>query len=519
MMKRILKRPSVTVLASAFVIAVCASLLVLDGLRSWDALHLRLQDMESATGKLTFAVAHHADNAFKAADVAVTGMVERVEHDGTNPVALQRLHDVLQVTTSQLPQINGLFVYDEHGNWLADSQPTLLSGLNNADRAYFIFHRTHPDRDLYIGAPVISRSTNKWIIPVSRRIDHADGSFAGVALATVDVDYFNDFYESLDLGHDGAMALITDGGIMLIHRPFNQRYIGKNVSTSVLYQGYLLSNASKDKLFKFEQDGTTRWTSYHSLENYPMFVAAGFSKEDLLAEWRRNTILQSGGTLLLALLLALFGVRLINQIKLRVQAQVELIQARDALEILNRKLEKLAMQDGLTLLANRRHFDITLAREFSRATRNGTMLALVMIDIDFFKQFNDLYGHPAGDDCLRAVSRAIKTQTPGRPGDLAARYGGEEMAIVLPETDLAGAMVVAQRIRDAIYELEIPHRGSPIGIVTISAGVDALIPQQKVHTPETLIKKADKALYLAKSTGRDRVCSNRDANHEMRVPH
>jgi len=519
MLNRILKRPSITVLASVFVIAVCASLLVLNGLRNWDALNLRLQDMEAATGKLTFAAAYHADNAFKAADVAVTGMVERVEHDGTSPDALNRLHQVLQVTTAQLPQINGLFIYDEHGNWLTNSQPTLLSGFNNADRAYFIFHSTHSDRGLHIGAPIISRSTNKWIIPVSRRIDHPDGSFAGIALATLNVDYFTVFYESLDLGHDGAMALITNDGTMLIHRPFNQRYIGKDISTSVLYQAYLSQDTRDGKLFELEQDGTARWTSYHRLEDYPLFVAAGFAKQDLLAEWRRSTLLQSGGTLLLTLLLALFGWRLIQQIKLRVQTEAELTQARDALEILNHKLEKLAMQDGLTLLANRRHFDLTLAREFGRATRNGTMLALIMIDIDFFKQFNDLYGHPAGDDCLRAVSRAIKTQTPGRPGDLAARYGGEEMAIVLPETDLAGGMVVAQRICDALHELEIPHRNSPAGMVTISAGVDAFIPLRGIHTPEMLIQNADKALYTAKSTGRDRVCSSRDSNHDNRKPH
>jgi diguanylate cyclase (GGDEF)-like protein len=511
MSQKKLKRPSVTLLASVFVIAVCVSLLVLDGLRSWDALNLRLQEMESATGKLTFAVAQHADNTFKAADLAVTGIVERVEHDGASSTALHRLHQVMQVTASQLPQIDTLIACDEHGTWLASSGSALPGGPNLADRAYFLFHQTHPDRELHISAPVISRFTHKWVVPVSRRINHPDGSFGGVALATLDVDYFNTFYQSLDLGHDGAMALITDEGVMLVHRPFNQRYIGKNISTSVLYQSYLASDTSKGKVFKFEQDGTTRWTSYHSLDNYPLFVAAGFAKQDLLADWRRSTIVQLAGTLLLALLLALFGARLIRQIKLRVEAEAELTRARDTLEILNRKLEKLAMQDGLTLLANRRHFDITLAREFSRATRQGSSLALVMIDIDFFKQFNDLYGHPAGDDCLRNVSRAIKSHSPGRPGDLAARYGGEEMAIILPETDLAGAMVVAQRLLNAIHELEIPHRGSPSGTLTISAGVDALIPLREVHSPETLIQNADKALYMAKTTGRDRVCSSRDS--------
>jgi len=222
-------------------------------------------------------------------------------------------------------------------------------------------------------------------------------------------------------------------------------------------------------------------------------------------------LLQATAPFLLVLLLAYFGRRLVRQAHLRESAEAELMRARDALEVLNQKLEKQAMQDGLTGLANRRHFDQMLAREYGRAARNGRWLALIMIDIDFFKQYNDLYGHPAGDECLRVVSRAIRDETPSRPGDLAARYGGEEMVILLPETDLAGALVVAQRIRNAIHELDLLHGGSSIGIVTVSAGVDALIPQRDVNTPESLLLNADKALYVAKSCGRDRVCSSRDS--------
>ena len=134
------------------------------------------------------------------------------------------------------------------------------------------------------------------------------------------------------------------------------------------------------------------------------------------------------------------------------------------------------MQDGLTGLANRRQFDLTLNDEFSRAIRHASTLALILADVDCFKQYNDIYGHAAGDECLRAISCAIRDVTAQRPGDLAARYGGEEIAILLPDTDVAGAVTVAEKIRSAVHNLEIEHAGNPSGFVTLSAGVDVFNP-------------------------------------------
>ena len=116
------------------------------------------------------------------------GIVERVEVDGTGPAALKRLHDNLVMRRQELPQLDGLFVYDENGNWIINSTSTPLNRFNNSDREYFIFHRYDSGPGPHIGVPVISRSSGKWVIPVSRRINKPDGSFAGVVLATVDID-------------------------------------------------------------------------------------------------------------------------------------------------------------------------------------------------------------------------------------------------------------------------------------------------------------------------------------------
>jgi diguanylate cyclase (GGDEF)-like protein/PAS domain S-box-containing protein len=169
-----------------------------------------------------------------------------------------------------------------------------------------------------------------------------------------------------------------------------------------------------------------------------------------------------------------------------------------------RRLEALAGEDGLTGLANRRSFDEALARDHARARREKTPFALIMIDVDFFKPFNDRYGHPAGDDCLRRISAAIRN-TIRRPGDRAARYGGEEFAVLLANADEAGAAVVAERIRHAVLRLEIPHEASPNRNVTVSLGLASVEAQAAGEGPERLLREADAALYRAKRSGRNAI--------------
>jgi diguanylate cyclase (GGDEF)-like protein/PAS domain S-box-containing protein len=179
-------------------------------------------------------------------------------------------------------------------------------------------------------------------------------------------------------------------------------------------------------------------------------------------------------------------------------------EAEIRLEQENRRLAADAAIDGLTGLSNRRAFDEVLEREFGRSRRDSTPIGLVMIDVDNFKSFNDLYGHPAGDACLRSVSLAIASAVRG-PGDCVARYGGEEFAFILPNTDDAGALDVAERVRLAVRSLEIEHAGTRATVVTISAGVASAIAGATTAVPDALVQEADRALYAAKRAGRDAV--------------
>lgn len=169
----------------------------------------------------------------------------------------------------------------------------------------------------------------------------------------------------------------------------------------------------------------------------------------------------------------------------------------------NRELQRLSKIDGLTQIANRRHFDQYLAQEWHRLQREQRSLSLILCDVDFFKNYNDLYGHQKGDDCLQRVAQLLQRAVK-RPADLVARYGGEEFALILPSTDLTGAIAMAQAIQQEIYCAQIPHTASKVSqFLTISLGIVSMIPTSTMSL-EQLIATADAALYEAKHQGRDR---------------
>lgn len=176
------------------------------------------------------------------------------------------------------------------------------------------------------------------------------------------------------------------------------------------------------------------------------------------------------------------------------------------LKAINQELQRLVNLDSLTQVANRRCLDQYLKQEWTRALREQQPLSLIIFDVDYFKRFNDTYGHLAGDDCLRTIVASVQ-QTVRRPADLVARYGGEEFAVILPNTDGEGSLHVAQTIQTSVHELGLKHASSPLGIVTVSLGVATTVPSQE-KTPETLVELSDKALYLAKQQGRNCIiCS------------
>lgn len=195
----------------------------------------------------------------------------------------------------------------------------------------------------------------------------------------------------------------------------------------------------------------------------------------------------------------------VEEVLVRVAHQLEIVRQQKQLQEQNSLLQQLVTLDGLTSLANRRKFDDYLRVEWQRMARSREPLSLIMSDVDFFKNYNDTYGHQAGDECLRQVAGAIR-RCAKRPGDLVARYGGEEFTAILPQTPLPGAVQIAIAIQQAVKALEIPHPHSAASHwVTLSLGITSIIPTMEID-PEQLVTAADTALYQAKASGRNTYC-------------
>lgn len=487
--------------AVTLLVAVCLSMAVIVIWETWSSRQYHLHDKQVAMSNLAQTLASQAQASIKQADTLLFGLVDRLENDGIEGDRHHRLQRLLSAQRNELSQVHGLFVYDETGQWIANSNGAEVGVANNSDREYFIYHRDHPDRGPHIGPSIKSRSSGEWIMTVSRRVNHPDGRFAGVALATIYLSHFLQLYDSIDMGSNGVINLIADDASIVVRRPFNEADIGTSLAKSQLFTQLLPQASAGTATIKSIIDGVERVVGYRRVEGYPLIVFAALNKDEVLSGWRKESLLSALIVSLLLGFLGVLGFRLIKLMKQQNRIQVELLGSQERLLELNRNLELLALEDALTGLANRRQFDLFIQAETGRARRNLSGLALLMIDVDHFKAFNDHYGHLAGDVCLRSIA-AIIIDHIQRPGDLAARFGGEEFAVVLPGTDYVGAFLVAEKVRRAVQAAGLAHSESPEGVITVSVGVCGYDPASH-NRIEDLIGAADKALYVAKASGRN----------------
>lgn len=385
--------------------------------------------------------------------------------------------------------LGSMLVLDAQGNIVLDSQNDVPRHGNFSDRKYFTVHRDRADVGLYVSDPFASRLRGGTpSIVLSRRVSNPDGSFAGVALIAINLEYFHKLFAGLALGPHGSISMIGTDGIMVMRQPYELNTIGRDISQAATFRRFR-SAPEGSFLERSSIDGVRRLYYFKTLPNLPLIVMVAEAEQDIYAAWHRRA-------LTIGALVATFGAAFIAlsvllgaQLRRRMRAESELIL--------------LARTDGLTGLNNRRSFGEVLDREWRRARRVRSVFSLLFVDVDRFKAYNDTYGHQAGDDALAAVARCIGENI-RRPADVAARYGGEEFVVLLPDTAENGAAQIAERIRIAINELGLEHVGSEFGRVTASIGLASWKPDQDVE-PDAIIKAADEALYYAKATGRNKV--------------
>ncbi|MDN3568825.1 diguanylate cyclase [Paeniroseomonas aquatica] len=576
----------------------------------------------SAATNLNRAVGQDILRTLSTLDLGLQGVVEQLSTEPDAPLK-QSLHSPLLDRSAMAPYLGDVLVLDEAGRVLRSLDEGEWAVRSFADRDYFRVHQTHPGAGLFVSQPFLGPIDDQWLLGLSHAWSKPDGSFGGVVVAMVRLDYFREIFSSLTLGQGARITLFRDDGIALMRLPYQDTTIGRDFSRGTAFraiptatEGSYRSVSSRDRIERFYV--------FRRLDSLPLIISLGLAIDEIEEEWRVRSLAIGGTTLILVASLVGAGLLLRRELGRRLKAEMaareseasfrllaentgdmvsrigpdgirsyvspaaqritgrppdqmigrpaaEEIHAEDLPQLitavgrlrsreieeetvtyrtwradgaeiwlesvlrtvihpitgvldglvavsrdvtvrktLESQLSALARLDGLTGVANRRAFDEAIGREWTRCQLAGAPLSIIMVDVDRFKDFNDRYGHQGGDACLRVVAATVGA-TIRRAGDLVARYGGEEFAVLLPETDLPGALAVAERLRQEVAALRLPHiaAGPGTAAITVSVGVATMLPAARRGAPgsEVLIEAADRALYEAKQKGRNRVVS------------
>lgn len=412
--------------------------------------------------------------------------------DGINDVEVMRQPPrVRQITlfdrSATAPGLGAMVALDENGSIIEDSLSVAPRKGNFADREYFNIHKAG-DIGLYISKPFEARLQKRiWSISLSRRINKPDGSFGGIVSGTLKLDYFRERFKAVNLGSKGTISLLRDDGVLLIQNSQDDNRIGADWSQAPIMV-HLKAAPSGTFWSERSRDGVPRFFSYKRVGHLPLVVSVGLSQAGVMTPWWDKVAFLCLSYLIMAGSILTLVAMFVRELRRRQTAE--------------RAQASLARHDILTGLYNRLGFNEALDNEWHRARLRRQPLSLLMLDIDYFKQYNDCYGHLEGDRVLGEVGRAIRTLT-RQPFDIAARYGGEEIVLLMPNTGADDAQAIARLVRHAVQSLNIAHAMSQHGVVTVSIGVTTMTPDDQ--SAGVLVMSADAALYNAKGQGRNRV--------------
>jgi len=448
------------------------------------------QEAERSSRNVLTAVARDLTSDLNLLDVSLKGAIEGRNTSGFQQLPADLQYRLLFDRIASVSFIGAILIADEKGNLVADAGPVIAPrDLNVADRDYFTVHRDNNHIGLYVSRPFRSRlRSGEFDIGLSRRLSMTGGRFDGIVMGTIPLSNISHLFEDLSLGQGSAINIFRSDGILLTRYPYDEKQVGLDFSGSPNVQRLL-----QQKSGTFESvspiDGVRRLLSFERLDKYPLVLTVALSVDEIFAAWKRKALVLGLVTALLCS--AVVGLTALFQGELRRRTRAET------------KLRRIARTDDLTGLPNRRAFRETFEREWRQAIRSGTTLSLLYIDVDWFKSFNDQYGHGRGDEVLRTIAGTLDANI-RRPRDVAARPGGEEFAVILPETDLEGARTIAEKIRKAVLALDIAHDASPYQRVTVSIGIASERPPRGAER-SSLQEASDRALYDAKDAGRNCV--------------
>ncbi|HEY8612802.1 MAG TPA: sensor domain-containing diguanylate cyclase [Roseomonas sp.] len=409
-------------------------------------------------------------------------------------------------TTAEI--LDTVVVLDAEGNVVASSDPLPAERPNLADRDYFRVQQQRHGVGPYVSQPYLSRlRDDAQSIAVSRRLTSPDGVFRGVVVAGLRLAYFEGILSRLDLGMSGTASLVRIDGQLVLSHPARADGLTPDLSGSDVLHGITRSGRSGQVVSTSRMDGVERLHTYCQVGNLPLLLVVDTSFEDIDAAWWRKTRVIGSILLVLCGAVAVLSVIARREMFQRIAAEASLVDAV--------KQQGGPSTDALTGLAERLRFNALLREAWQHAARDSAPLSLLVVDIDLIQAFNDRYGRPAGDEVLTRVDACIKDVI--LPDvDVGARLGGDELALLLPDTDADGAATLAELLRASVDGLGIEHAASPKAKVTVSIGWASSLPGRG-QEPELLLAEAKRAVFVAKREGRNRVAgvlaSSRDALH------
>jgi diguanylate cyclase (GGDEF)-like protein len=440
--------------------------------------------------------------------------------------------------SGNIPWIRDISVASPDGRIKCSAEP-LAMGLNVSDRPHF--QNALNSREFALSDYLINRLNQVPSLIATFPIVSDDGSIKGVVMAVINLQWIGDLAATAAQHSDASILLLDGSGTLVAGSADQQPFIGKRFPGHALTQEMLGHDNGTMTVTGF--DGVSRIFAFVRVPWTQARLAVGLDEHAVHSGVDREidlAYLQLGLFSMFVLILAWFGGEqlVVRPIRSLVRTATRLgrgdLHARAAhepwvaefaplaaalddmaaklaargeeLQIANQHLEELASLDGLSGLANRRGFDREIERAWRSAGERSESVALMMVDIDHFKLFNDRYGHVAGDTCLRAVAETLSLVTLDE-AVLVARYGGEEFALLLPGLDIDRAKSLAEEVRRTVEDLLINHSESPCGHVTVSIGVESVVPQS-YQTSADLVEAADRALYDAKRRGRNKVVAH-----------
>lgn len=484
----LLRHPSLLI-AGASVLSL--ALAALTALSLWEMRTDALNRARDAADNLSLILQRDIARNIEVYDLSMQAVIDGMQDPEVVALPPRIRQLVLFDRSTNAQDMGSLLVTNPKGETIVDSRSVPARRVNLADRDYFQVQQGSSEVGLYISEPFKPRVTGlDTSIGLSRRLNGPHGEFNGIVVGTLRLNYFRRLFDGIELGPHATVTLVRADGTLLMRRPYVDKLIGRSLADSAAFQPRLLTPEGS-YIAPAALDNVERLFSFRHIGNYSLIVTVGLATQDIYAEWWRRAWVIGGIVLMLDAVFMTLSFLFAGQLRKRLEME--------------QQLQWMANTDSLTGLGTRRALDAALEMEWRRASRHHTPLSVLMIDVDDFKRFNDRYGHAAGDTALRTVARCV-TESIRRPGDFAGRYGGEEFCALLPNTNLSGAVRVAETIRAAVLAANEVHAGSAYGKLTVSIGVATHSGVAAADdTPEDLVRLADGRLYEAKTVGRNTV--------------